>query len=321
MAIVTKKTEKGGGSLLLKLAGLVVAIGCAAAFWTNDSAGAKQPFNPKDFWSVARATDTDKVWGPEKLAACRSDISKCFDPSKAESIANPRCRVAGHFYGDIYNRWLEPFQTTTEAFQLLEIGFYNGRGMDAFRTFLSPSAELHSIEKSCSKEDWKGENFAAKNAHYSTMLKDGHMHCGDATDYDFLDAVWSKMKSSGAPLKVVVDDASHSSMDLATTLFYWFPKLAPGGVLILEDLEPRGPPDMFRLHTLPQLVKDIHYCGRPDFEENVCFPTIRPLLKSVHCGLHICVVERNEEPAAYLDRAESKPPAHALDKKSFCMFK
>ena len=44
-----------------------------------------------------------------------------------------------------------------------------------------------------------------------------------------------------------------------------------------------------------------------------CFPQLYPLLQSIHCEMHICVLERNDIPAVNLSIEESKPPPNALD--------
>jgi hypothetical protein len=121
------------------------------------------------------------------------------------------------------------------------------------------------------------------------------------------------------PLKVVIDDAAHLAEHMAISLFFWFPRLEPGGLLIVEDIQPISEANMFRTHILPQVMKDMHYCGEPSFEDKMCFPTIQPLLHSVHCELHICVFERNDQPSVEYDEAMSMPPANAFDAAS-CLF-
>lgn len=284
-----------------------------ASFWLGRQFPVEQTTTGPSFLQLARATDTDKVWGPEKLSACLRDKTQCFDPAKSDQIVNPQCRVAGHFYHSLYQRWLEPL--VSERFTFLEIGFYNGRGMDAYKGFL-PRAEMHAIELSCNANLWPGDNFAAKSSDYDKIIDAKRMHCGSAANYEFLDATWKRLQQ-GPPLRVVVDDASHESEHMAISLFYWFPKIEPGGLLILEDIEPLGPPHTFRVNLLPQLLQDVHYCGSPNFAEERCFPTIQPLLQSVHCDLHICVLERNDQPA--VDNSLVQPPPHALQADAPCL--
>ena len=108
-------------------------------------------------------------------------------------------------------------------------------------------------------------------------------------------------------------------MHMATTLFFWFPRIAPGGILVVEDIQPIQEANAFRTHVLPQVMKDIHYCGDPKFSDKACFPTIWPLLQSVHCEMHICVFERNQQPAVEYNKEQSMPPPHTF-KANECLF-
>lgn len=190
-----------------------------------------------------------------------------------------------------------------------------------------PRAETHSIEIAClepgprAEGKWPWGNFPSKNPRYQEYLDTRQLHCGDGSDYDFLHKVWTtEMKRPDAPpLKVVVDDGAHLAQHMATTLFFWFPRIEPGGVLIVEDIQPIIEANKFRTDVLPQVMKDIHYCGDPRFSDKACFPQIDPLLQSVHCEMHICVFERNDQPAVEYDKELSMPPKHALNAAD-CLF-
>ena len=281
---------------------------------------------PRDFLSIARKTGTDKVKGEANLSGCIG--SGMGGRCSHIDAKNPLCRPFGHFYHTIYNRWLGKYSTDdAEPFQFLEIGFYNGLGFEAYLNFL-PKAEAHSMEISCLPpgprsegkwpEDWG--NFAAKNKKlYQPLLDRNRLHCGDASDVSFLTRTWTeKMKREDAPpLKVVIDDGSHLAAHMVQTVFFWFPRIEPGGVLVVEDIQPTAAANRFRTEFLPQIMADIHYCGVPDdadANDGPCFPTLQPLLHSIHCELHICVLERNSNPAADISLEESKVPSNALDK-------
>jgi len=276
---------------------------------------------PKDFLMVAYKYETDKVLG----AACTANLTGCKDGEMAAE--NPKCKGYGHYYHTIYNKWLEKYSSDdAEPFQFLEIGFYNGKGFDAFQEFL-PRAEMHSIEIACieqgprSEGKWPWENFPSKNARYQEYLDNNKLHCGSGTDYDFLKGIWdTKMKRPGAPpLKVVVEDASHLSDHMAKSLFFWFPRIEAGGILVVEDIQPTTDANKFRTDVLSQIMKDLHYCGSPDFKDKMCFPTLQPLLQSIHCEMHICIFERNMEPAIEPNKEDSMMPPHALNAED-CIF-
>ena len=158
-----------------------------------------------------------------------------------------------------------------EPFQFLEIGFYKGAGYDLYKQFL-PNGECHSIEISCieagprSENKWPFGNFAEKNSRYKQYLDEDRLHCGDASDVKYLDHVWkaSMKRPDAPPLKIVVDDGSHLSKHMAQSVFFWFPKIEPRGMLIVEDIQPISDANAFRTQFLPQIMKgEIKYIHSP----------------------------------------------------------
>jgi hypothetical protein len=160
-------------------------------------------------------------------------------------------------------------------------------------------------------------NFPESNPRYKQYLDENRLHCGDGSDVNFLMEVWkNEMKVPGAPpLKIVVDDASHEAAHMAQTVMFWLPQIEPGGVLFVEDIQPTGVANPFATQFLPQVMKDLHYCGNKDkpTEDEACFPTLLGMIQSIHCEMHICVFERNQAPAKELSVEESSLPANALD--------
>lgn len=273
----------------------------------------------RDFLSIALKTGTDKVAANSGLEHCLK-TGKCTRPN----CTREECRPWGHFYNTIYQQWLGPYsRDDSPEFQFLEIGFYNGRGFEAYLDFL-PNAEAHSMEISCIEQGpreegkWPWGNFAEKNKKlYQPLLQQERLHCGDANNVTFLNNIWTtKMKRTDAPLKVVVDDGAHLAEHMAQTFFYWFPRIEPGGLLIIEDIQPIQEANKFRTQFLPQIMADLHFCGDPTFPEDACFPTLQPLLAGIHCEMHICVFKRNNKPAVELSLDESTLPAGALDKST-----
>eukprot|EP00977_Amphora_coffeiformis_P027506 scaffold34617_cov159-Amphora_coffeaeformis.AAC.1 len=294
------------------------SLSSSASANTGAGAGAAVP----SFLELAQKHGTDKVRGSLTYDACMADPSKC----PRRQAYNDMCKVTGHFYDRIYQQWLEPLihNSAEPAWQFLEIGYYRGNGFDAYTEFLPEAVEKHSLEISCLEEGpmdegkWPWGNFAEKNKNYQALRDTHRLHCGDAATYQFLHDTWTKhMKRPDAPpLKVVVEDASHLSKHMAASVFFWFPRIEPGGILVVEDIESQTPANKFRTDFLPQLMMDLHYCGlddKADAGNTVCFPTLQPLLKAIHCQLHICVLERNEKPAVEYDQVQSMSPPNALD--------
>mmetsp|Transcript_5096 Transcript_5096/g.7090 ORF Transcript_5096/g.7090 Transcript_5096/m.7090 type:complete len:396 (+) Transcript_5096:67-1254(+) len=272
----------------------------------------------RNFYEIAKKTGTDKVTAPVRLPDCLKNDASCTRPG----CVRPECRPWGHHYDTIYQQRMGPYsRDDTDPFQFLEIGFYNGAGYDTYREFLH-NGECHSIEIACiekgprSEGKWPWGNFAEKNKRYQQYLDEDRLHCGDGSDVNYLDEVWRKsMKRPDAPpLKIVVDDGAHLAPHMAQSVFFWFPKIEPRGILIVEDIQPISEANAFRTQFLPQLMKDLHYCGDPkQSPDDLCFPTLFPLLASIHCEMHICIFERNDTPSKELSLAESTMPPNALD--------
>ena len=285
------------------------------------------PSSPKrDFLKIGLTTGTDKVAGNDVLSLCLEKEDTCAH----KEMEREACRPRGHFYDSIYNHWLEDYsRDDSDPFQFLEIGFYNGRGFEAYSQFL-PRGEKHSMEISCieagprSEGKWPVEwgNFAIKSPKYEELRASKRLHCGDANDYDFLHKTWTnEMKRPDAPpLKIVVDDAAHIAEHMATSLFFWLPRIEPGGLFVVEDIQPISEANAFRTHILPQVMKDLHWCGDPALKDTRCFPTIQPLLAGVHCEMHICVFVRNNVPSSEPSKAESMTPDNAFSGAQKCLF-
>ena len=116
------------------------------------------------------------------------------------------------------------------------------------------------------------------------------------------------------PLKIVVDDGAHIAEHMAQTVFFWFPRIEPRGLLIVEGIQPISSADAFRTQFLPQMMHDLHFCGDPSEEtDEPCFPTLFSLLASIHCEMHICIFERNDRKAEDLSLRKATVPNNALD--------
>jgi hypothetical protein len=195
---------------------------------------------------------------------------------------------------------------------------FRGAGYAAYEAFFSDvkGAELHSIEISCSEKITWG-NSAKESKDYDKLREKNLLHCGDASDVNWLYDVYSKhmRRPDAPPLKFVVEDASHLAPHMVQSVFFWFPRIEPGGLLIVEDIQPIDIANRFRTHFMPQIMSDLHFCGDPNEPpDELCFPQLFPYLHSIHCEMHICVFERNQKPANYdLSPEASKSPPNALD--------
>ena len=322
----------------------------------------------KDFKVIATQTGTDKVAGYMYLPKCLAD--KTGNSCTRPNCIREECKTWGHFYDTIYNQYLGKYSLpSSPPIQLLEIGYFNGKGFEAYTKMLdsNPKHELHSMEISCiehgprSEGKWPWGNFAEVHQMYPQLLKNERLHCGDASQYSFLKSIWdTKMKrttttntnnsntnnSNSAtsttsattnsqssppppPLMVVIDDGAHLTDQMTTSLFFWIPRLEPGGILIMEDIQPIVEANKFRTHILPQVMKDIHWCGgeitgsmNKEIHDEPCFPQIQSFIASIHCEMHICVFIRNNKPSYEASEEDSIATINAFsdDTVKQCLF-
>lgn len=295
---------------------------CPKVTCNDDNNNKSDEEEQRSFKDIGLMRGTDKVAGHASLPRCLEDNKTCT----RGGCAREECRPWGHFYDSLYQSRLGRYsRNDTAPFQFLEIGYFRGKGFETYMDFF-PNAEAHSMEISCIEHGpreegkWPWDNFAAFNKQwYQTLLDRDRLHCGDANDVDFLLHVWTtKMKRPDAPpLRVVVDDGAHITNQMLQTLFFWFPRIEPGGLLVMEDIQPIPEANKFRTQVLPQLMADLHYCGdKNGINDDPCYPTIQPLLASIHCEMHICVFERNGKPAMELSKEESTMPQEAIDAKT-----
>ena len=92
------------------------------------------------------------------------------------------------------------------------------------------------MEISCRGFDWQWDNFAEKNENYQSLREKDRLHCGDANNVTWINEIWTEKMSrpDAPPLKIVVDDGAHIAEHMAQTVFFWFPRIQPRGVLIVE---------------------------------------------------------------------------------------
>ena len=65
-------------------------------------------------------------------------------------------------------------------------------------------------------------------------------------------------------------------------------------ILFVEDVQPTGVANPWATQFLPQIMKDLHYCGDKDkpTEDEACFPTLVDMIQSIHCEMHFVRLNR-----------------------------
>ena len=136
--------------------------------------------------------------------------------------------VGGHAYNLMYGMFLYPLHG--ERIKMLEIGlgcdvnYGPGASVLLWRSLL-PLAEL-----------WEADvNGRCVEEHRARLQPLGiRTLVGSQRDPGTL-AEW--MQTSGGRFDVIIDDGSHTNVDIATTFDHLWPHLAPGGLYFVEDLQ------------------------------------------------------------------------------------
>lgn len=128
--------------------------------------------------------------------------------------------------GRIIHKWTHYFPIYEDHFArfvnrpmtFLEIGCGKGGSMQMWKRYLGPFAQIVGIDVNPQCKDYEEEQIAIR--------------IGDQKDEKFLESVIAEF---GAP-DVVLDDGSHLMSDVVATFRYLYPRTAPDGLYLVEDL-------------------------------------------------------------------------------------
>ena len=122
-----------------------------------------------------------------------------------------------HHYIPLYDRYFSRFRGTDVRF--LEIGVSQGGSLDLWRSYFGENATIFGIDidPNCARVDGIS----------------GNVRIGSQDDFGFLDGVVSEMYG----IDIVLDDGSHNMDHIRASLSHLFPRLARGGIYMIEDLQ------------------------------------------------------------------------------------
>lgn len=126
-------------------------------------------------------------------------------------------KATRHNYTGVYAELLAPYRD--KQCRLLEIGTRAGGSAVLWRNYL-PKARLDLVDL---KDNIVPENLERLDNFELHLL---NAYSGEAIEY-FIDT---------EEFDIIIDDGSHESDDLIFAASNYYPLLAPGGVLILEDI-------------------------------------------------------------------------------------
>jgi hypothetical protein len=123
-------------------------------------------------------------------------------------------------YIPIYEKIFLEYKSKSQI-KLVEYGVAKGGSLEMWKNFFPKDAEIWGVDINVEK----GTGVNASDEFPKVVN-------GDCTNQHFLNSFFLEM---GAP-DIIIDDASHIMKDIKKSLLLSFPKLAPGGMYIIEDL-------------------------------------------------------------------------------------
>lgn len=141
-------------------------------------------------------------------------------PDLTEVFRTHRGRIADKWeqYLPIYDAELERFRETGVPVRLLEIGVQNGGSLEIWRKFLPHGSSVVGVDI----------NPICASLRFD---RDITVLTANAADHRSLESALGDRV-----FDVIIDDASHQSGEIIATFRSAFPRVAPGGLYIIEDL-------------------------------------------------------------------------------------
>jgi Methyltransferase domain len=150
---------------------------------------------------------------------------------KIEAITMNDLRLARLFFehqGKLTDKWeqylaiyageLEPFVARATPLRLLEIGVQNGGSLELWSKYLPSGSTIIGID-------------IDPNVAKLSFVGNVRAYVADVNDMNTVESLIGT-----EPFDIIVDDGSHTSSDIISSFRRLFPKLAPGGKYIVEDL-------------------------------------------------------------------------------------
>ena len=198
-------------------------------------------------------------------------------------------------YFDAYSRELDAIASqsrqgsTVGPLRVLEIGVWRGGSLGMWREYFGPDAVLYGVDIDPQSAAYDGQ--------------DGNVRIGSQADCGFMRSVVNEMGG----IDIVIDDGSHESEDVVSTLKCLWPLLSDGGLYFIEDLHtsywPAWGGGLRRkgssIEVLKSLVDVIH---QPYFERGA---------DTYECGITARELQslRFYDSVAVLEKRETPPPA------------
>lgn len=156
-------------------------------------------------------------------------LAQCWDETGQRSDKGPTC----HSYLPFYEALLSPYRhcaSIAPSSAILEIGVFHGASLDMWRLFFDPEIAIWGVDmnpdpRRDTLERWEGEN-----VHVLLRV--------DAYIPSTVTRIWKQVPNG---FDVIIDDGSHIEEHQMFALHEYGKLLNPGGVMVIEDIQPHPP--------------------------------------------------------------------------------
>jgi hypothetical protein len=201
--------------------------------------------------------------------------------NRLEAFFDARTRGRGivkwRHYFEIYDRHLAKF--VGKPSRLLEVGIYAGGGLDMWREYLGPSAELYGVDIDP----------------YCAGFEEATIFIGDQADRGF----WKTFRAETPSLDVIIDDGGHTVEQQLVTLEELLPRLRSGGVYICEDIHGDDNAFFGYVQGLSRALfaydRTLDEASPEQFHSSPAIP-FQSAIHSVHVYPYVVVIERRDVP-------------------------
>lgn len=171
---------------------------------------------------VAAESCTDKV---EATPHRRPGLLELFQRASSESD-----KVWRHGYHRYYDRELAPYRDQ-EGIRILELGVARGYSLRVWGDYFSSVSALHGVDYATRSAQWLSKTCQVAASPACDIVRIETVDISKVTELDKF-AV-----SERTGWDIIIDDASHVPRHQLSAFKRLFPKLRPGGLYIVEDME------------------------------------------------------------------------------------
>ncbi len=151
-------------------------------------------------------------------------LRECWEETGQRSDKGPTC----HSYLPFYEALLSPYRHCASA--ILEIGVFHGASLDMWRLFFDPQIAIWGVDMNPDPHRDTLERWEGENVHVLLRV--------DAYLPSTVTRIWKQVPNG---FDVIIDDGSHIEEHQVFALHEYGKLLNPGGVMVIEDVQPHPP--------------------------------------------------------------------------------